>query len=200
MPADDAVLAITSGTANMGEVMQKAWDHLRPAMSSTPLPQDNKAHQSLRDRIDSLQLPPGSGRISSPISSEINGQTFAFAENAKGIESLTLRCSDQQTTLSIQDAEGQHDFVCGHNQWTKGRMPSIGSLASRLPRSDDVGVAGSGCWSDDDTYELKLWFFETPYRLDLKLEFDGQQVVLNGKYNVGFGATALPTLIGTKQE
>lgn len=198
MPRHDAVLAITSGTSNMGAVMQVAWDHLLPAMSATPLPRDDSANKALRDRVKSLQLPPAAGKMSSPLSATVNGARFTFPNNAKGIESVTLHLG-KQTTLTLQDRLGEHDFECAHGGWSKGRMASIGSLAQRLPRNDDVGVAGSGAWSSDNIYQAKLCLFETPYRLDLKLTFHGDEVVMTGKYNVAFDSKDLERMVGRRE-
>ena len=77
-------------------------------------------------------------------------------------------------------------------------MESVGALAPRLPRNNDVAVAASGAWTDDTTYAVRIWMLETPYRLDLKLLFDGDNVTLSGAYNVAFGPKTLPELVGTR--
>jgi hypothetical protein len=196
MPEYDAVLAVTSGTSDMGAVMQIAWDHLVPGMSTASLPHNDAASRALQDRIKSLRLPPAEGNRSSPLAETISGREFSFPENEKGIDTIALSFADDSATLSVTDEHGRHDFKCAYADWSKGRMPSIGSLAQRLPRSEDVGIAASGAWSSEDTFTIKLWQFETPYRLELELKFSGDQVTLNGEYNVAFAAKKLPTLVG----
>lgn len=195
MPQYGAVLAVTG---DMGAVMQIAWDHLLPALSSAPLARNDGDHKSLLARLESLRLPPVEGKLPSPTAARIDGASFVFLENERGIKSVTLSLADDQTILSLQDRQGQHHFVCAHGTWSKGRMPSIGSLSGRLPRDEDVGVAGSGAWSSNDTFEVKLWLFETPYRLDLKLQFNDNEVVLDGEYNVAFDAKKLATFVGKR--
>jgi hypothetical protein len=61
MPQYDAVLAITSGTRDMGGVMQVAWDILVPAFSDTPLPADAAAADKLAAKTKSLALRKDNG-------------------------------------------------------------------------------------------------------------------------------------------
>ena len=56
MPQYDAVLAITSGTNDMGRVMQLAWDVLVPALKDAPLPADPAAVARLTAKTQSLKL------------------------------------------------------------------------------------------------------------------------------------------------
>ena len=61
MPQYDAVLAITSGTNDMGGVMQLAWDTLVPAFKDTPLPADPAAADRLIAKEKSLKLAHDNG-------------------------------------------------------------------------------------------------------------------------------------------
>ncbi len=197
MPEYDAVLAITSGTANMGAIMQLAWDHLVPGMTKSTLSRNRAGADALRDRIASLQLPIASGAASAPRAGSVSGSTYEFPKNDRGIKSVKLTFGDD-ATLAITDQEGQHEFQCGRGEWRRTRMGSIGALAPRLPRNSDVAVAASGAWTDDATYAIRMWMHETPYRMDLKLVFDGDTVTLAGAYNVAFGPKGLPELVGKR--
>jgi hypothetical protein len=61
------------------------------------------------------------------------------------------------------------------------------------------GVAASGAWTADDTYAVKLCLFETPFYLTTTYHFDGDEVTVDSEYNVAFGATKLPQLVGTQR-
>jgi CubicO group peptidase (beta-lactamase class C family) len=56
MPQYDAVLAITSGTNDMGSVMQLAWDTIVPAFKDEPLPADPAAVAKLQAKTKGLKL------------------------------------------------------------------------------------------------------------------------------------------------
>jgi hypothetical protein len=58
-------------------------------------------------------------------------------------------------------------------------------------------VAASGAWTADGTYTVKLSFYETPFCLTLGLKFTDNQLLYDCEYNVSFGPTKQPQLIGT---
>ena len=61
MPQYDAVPAITSGTSDMGSVMQLAWDTIIPAFKDAPLPADPESVAKLTAKAKSLKLAHNNG-------------------------------------------------------------------------------------------------------------------------------------------
>jgi hypothetical protein len=57
-------------------------------------------------------------------------------------------------------------------------------------------IATSGAWTADDVFTLKLALTETPYGATLTFQFDGDRLLLDTEYNVSFGPTKQPRLIG----
>ncbi len=57
-------------------------------------------------------------------------------------------------------------------------------------------VAARGIWTDDDTYTVKLCFYETPFVETVTYRFSGDQVTINARANVGFGPTERPPVVG----
>jgi hypothetical protein len=57
-------------------------------------------------------------------------------------------------------------------------------------------VAASGAWTAPDTYTAKLAFYETPFALTLTLRFAGDELLYDSEYNVAFGQTKRPSLVG----
>lgn len=198
MPEHDAVLAITSGASDMGAIMQIAWDKIVPGISVEAIPTNDAAYQALTEKIKSLRLPPVAGSRTSPQTSTVSSKMYKFSDNELGMTSIVLTNLTDRTTLTVTDEQGTHEFECGHDDWSKRHIPSVGSLAPRLPRDSNVGVAASGAWSSDDTFDIRMWYFETPYRLDLSLDFNADTVTMSGQFNVGFGPKKLPTLTGTR--
>jgi len=60
-------------------------------------------------------------------------------------------------------------------------------------------VAASGAWTADDTYTAQLSFYETPFVLTLNLKFNDDQLLYDCEYNVNFGPTKQPQLVGKPQ-
>ena len=48
----------------------------------------------------------------------------------------------------------------------------------------------------EGVYEAKLSFYETPFALTLALRFSGDDLTYDSEYNVAFGPTRQPQLVG----
>ena len=55
-PAQDAVLAITSGTADMGAIMNLIWKHLLPGLKEKSLDEDKTRLTALQHKLSSLNI------------------------------------------------------------------------------------------------------------------------------------------------
>lgn len=190
MPEQDAVLAITSGVKDMQGILNLVWDKLLPAMQSTSLPADAATHSTLQKKLASLTLPVVPvGSTTIPM--EVLGKKYTFPANDQKIEVVALEKgkSDNQLVLLLQCNGGKEQRVAiGSDNWLTGRLSY-----STYP---DQAIALNGAWTSKSTYTLKVCFNETPFILTLNLDFDGNQLKLNGQSNVGFGNTKQKQLIG----
>ncbi len=94
-------------------------------------------------------------------------------------------------TLVARFGGVEQRIACGQGGWTKGRL----AYAS-LPEQP---VAVSGAWAADGSYGVKISFYETPYYLTLGLRFAGDDLFYDAEYNVAFGPTKQPQLVGHAQ-
>jgi hypothetical protein len=76
----------------------------------------------------------------------------------------------------------------GHGEWRKGRL-AYGTFPEQP-------VAASGAFTADDTYTAKLHFTETPFCVTLDLRFAGEELAYDAEFNVAFGPTRQPRLVG----
>jgi hypothetical protein len=88
------------------------------------------------------------------------------------------------------DGEESH-FPCSYGEWAKGRG-NIGLLTNQP-------VAGSVAWPELDTCAVKICAYETPYVFSIKMQFDEDQVTLEGESNVAFGPSQWPVLEGAAE-
>ena len=193
MPQYDAVLAITSGTGNMGLVMNLAWDKLVPAMQAAPLPADAAADTQLATTLAHLSLPTPSAAAPAWTAAKFAGHTYVFPANAQKLEQLAIEAGADGAVTLVARIDGHDErVVCGQNAWIKGAT----RLYDPASASD---VAASGAWTSEDTFAAKLWLCRTPFALALKLRFEGDRVLLDSEANVAFGPTGRPQLVGTRQ-
>lgn len=185
MPAQDAVVAITSGVKDMQAVLDLVWDKLLPAMLAKKLPADRAAQQKLTSALGHLVLPIAKGAATSPIAAKVAGKRFVFPANDQKLGSLVL---DAAGALVMRFNGADQRLAFGHGGWTKGRA-AFGTAP--------VGsVAVSGAWSAEDVFTAKVCFNETPFVMTLTLRFNGDAVEVDQETNVGFGPTRRPHLVG----
>jgi len=188
LPEQDAVIAITSGVKDMQAVLNLVWDKLLPAMkSASPLAADEEAGKKLEQTLKGLTLHPAEG---AGASAKALGKTFEFPANSRKLEAITLESDgkDGALTLVTRFDGVEQRIVCGRGKWQKGRA-AWGSLTAQPG-------AASGAWTDDDTFTVKLCFYETPFIITVHLKFSGKELRCTSEANVGFGLTKESPLLG----
>lgn len=206
----DAVLAITSGTADMSAVLDSVWKYLLPAFHDAALPADPAADSHLSDALARLEVPPQVGMNSSPMEKRVLGRRYVFPENPKGITAVTLVAPRQGGT-----------WMGGAAQSPKGTPPGAVTLlvefgAKIVPITAAPGlwhrggivntetgpepIAASGAWTSDYTYTLKVCRYQTPFVDTYELRFSGDELRVDSTVNVSFGDRVSPTLIGTAKD
>ena len=191
LPEQEAVVAITAGTSDLGGVLNLIWEHLLPAMAPTPLPEDADAQETLRARLESLSLPAPEGKPASPLAATASGKTFAFdasEDNEHKIETARWDFRADGATMTLQSASGLTQIEANATGWQRGTTTFGGSDPARS------GVQGA--WAADDTYVLTAYFSETPFAATFTARFTEAGVQLDIRQNVSFGPTARPPLEG----
>jgi CubicO group peptidase (beta-lactamase class C family) len=185
MPEQEAVLAITSGVANLQRVLDLVWEHLLPAIGARALPEDRAGQDALARRLAALRLPRPSGQPGSPLAAGLSGRTFAVAENDDKIESIAFDFAADGSTLTIRDDQGEHRITCGHGTWSRG-LTALGG-------PEPAPVAGSGAWTDERTYLAQICWSEAPWLQTLTCRFDGDRVSVDRQVNVSFPGRPEPS-------
>jgi hypothetical protein len=193
MPEQEAVLAITSGVGDMQAVLNAAWDHLLPGMQGAALPATGGAG-SLTQQLAALAVRPPDGNSTSPTAARVSGRTYRLDANAEKLQTVTPTFNGDRCSVVLRGEGGEHSLASGAAGWIKGTAPLAGNplLAGR----PSARVAARGAWVSDDSYAMKLCFYETPYVETVTWKFDGDQLTVTRKMNVSFGPTERPALVG----
>lgn len=202
MPEQDAVVAITAGTPNMQAVLNLIWEHLLPAMAAVPRPEDGPAREALTRRLENLTLPPVAGYEASAHAPKVSGKWYHFAGKRSPLQAISFDFGGNEVVCSMHDDLGKHRVSCGRGLWTEGsttwslmRPPGKPHSAAQ-PQPQPQPVAASGAWITDDTYEMKLVFYATPFCFTLTCKFGRDKLRLKSGVNVSFGPTEYPQLTG----
>lgn len=192
IPQHDTVIAINSGTNDMGGIMKMLWTKLLPELRAAPLPENPEAQAALRQRLASLTLPVTAGAATSPLAGRIAGRTFVFEANDAALESLALEIgADGGVTFKARQFGQDHAAAIGQGRWVKGTFP--------LTPNSAQPVATSGAWTADDTYTIQLAQYRSPFIATLRLKFNGDTVTLEREMNVSFGPQKPVSLTGKLQ-
>ena len=196
LPEQDSVVAITSGVGDMQGVLDVLWKHLLPAFRPGRLPADRKAAQALSARLRSLEVArPVADPGANPPPGAV-GRTYRFPETSP-LRSLRLEEADGGWRL-VRDLDGRESVLpIGRGRWVRGRgwfgLQPAGPLVD--PREEPLAAAGA--WTAPGRFQFRLCGLETPFHLDFRMEFSGDEVRVSGESNVGFGERRLPVSAGT---
>jgi CubicO group peptidase (beta-lactamase class C family) len=196
MPEQDAIVVMTAGTTNTASMMNLVWDKLLAAMQPKPLRADPKTLNKLKDTLVGLTLHPQQGSTSPGFAAQISDRRYLFPANDQKIESVALEFgrSNSPVTLVIRCNGTEQRVNCGYGDWVKGRMTYASDI---LRQPVEQPVAASGAWIADGIYKAKLAFYETPFCVAITLQFSGNLLLYDTKYNVvRRGFTKLPQLVG----
>jgi CubicO group peptidase (beta-lactamase class C family) len=186
LPEQDAVLAITSGVGDMQAVLNVAWDRLLPGLAASPNAAGSSSAE-LKHRLKELEIRHPESKTESPTAQRVSGRTFKFDANDPKLEAVTPTFRGNRCTLVLRDAKGERKMECGGGDWARG----AGTVTAPLAGTIDAKVAARGAWIADDTYEMTLCFYETPFIQTLTWKFTGDQVAVTSKMNVGGAEKAL---------
>jgi hypothetical protein len=180
----------------MQAILNLVWERLLPAMERTPLPANRTASQNLSGKLASLTVQPPSGRFVSPLAVTLKGKIYKFSANDRNIEAMSIDFNSEGAALTIRTASGESRIPCGNGTWQKGRTSFVNGMDKRIVAPIEHSVAATGAWTNDDTYTVKLCFYETPAYVTLIFRFRGKQLLFDSEYSVAFGPASLPQLIG----
>jgi hypothetical protein len=180
----------------MQAVMNLVWEKLLPAMRANALPEDAVAARRLAARLAGLTVRLPRGKPTGPLAARTSRRWYQFPANDGGIRAVALDLNSRSPALLVRSDSGETRTPIGIGSWKKSRD----GFTSRLDRMLSVPahplIAASGAWTADDVFSIKLALYETPYAATLTFQFDGNRLLLDTEYNVSFGPTKQPRLVG----
>jgi CubicO group peptidase (beta-lactamase class C family) len=191
LPAQDAVLAITSCVADMQTVLNVVWQHLLPALGAERLPENPAAAEAqarLADKLSGLSLTPPQGQALTPAGAAVSGKTFRLEPNPMQLEAIGFDFSAKGSAVKLRFAAGEEVISAGCDAWIEG------STTAGAPRPRHV--AASGVWTAADTFLLTLRYYETPFSDTYSFQFDGDSLLLKGEVNVALAPKEYPHVKG----
>lgn len=191
MPDKDAVIAITSETADMQNEINLVWKYILPAIKDDQLPKDKKAAKQLKEKEERLALPLPV-KNTSPIAASINDKTFEADPNDRHIQNLSFHFGNDVCRFTLKAGTTTYDMDFGAGKWvastTMKPLPSLTSASIEntsflYPAKND----GAYTWKDEHTLEFTLRYVESPHTETFLLHFDGNKLSADIMNSFDFG-------------
>jgi CubicO group peptidase (beta-lactamase class C family) len=180
LPEHDVVLALTSQTEDMQQVLDAVWRHLLPAFGDAPLPGREDDDAALRRRLARLALPTVAQGPLPPAGAGLAGRPWAGARFAPSdtaraeqptLTEVTLRPAAEADGHSGENGSGRgSDWVLGLSEGEHSfnlRFGTDGWTTTEAGPGSPPAAVSAG-WTDEDTFTATVRFLETPHSLDLR--------------------------------
>ena len=182
LPKEDAVVAITSETADMQAVLNAVWNHILPALQGAGLSADKAASEPLTQKLKTLALPLPVVDSTSSIAGKISGNSYGLAENSLKATTVSLTFGKDGCIFKLHDAQGDHQVTCGLNRWVEGdtSFPTspLKLVNTPVPGETKTRVAACGTWSGDTTFMMTWRFIETAHYETVTCRFNNDGVAV----------------------
>lgn len=190
LPEQDAVIAITSETADMQGELDLVWKHLLPGFHEKPLPEGDAA-RNLKKKLSSLNLPVLRGPATSQLVTNWTGKTFTFEGN-QYFKNVSFQVEGSTCKMLLTTDNAEYPLLFGYDQWQEGTTEKLGPYLSKgikgyfkgLPPSK---VSGSYAWLDSQTLQFKLRYIESPHSETFTCKFLGDHLLLKHEESNRFG-------------
>jgi len=184
MPEKDAVVIITSETANMQSEIDLVWKYLLPAFKDGKLPADSKNLNALKAQLAALALPVPAKSDNATMESKISGKQFGVISGTRSLETLSVKFDNGVCHLTLDTDSVNHELDFGNGKWIAEQTTKLGPYLVAAAKNNRSGlpiykVDGAYTWKDDKTLELTLRYVESPHTETMVLNFEGDYVTID---------------------
>jgi CubicO group peptidase (beta-lactamase class C family) len=181
-PDHDAVIAITSETANMQDELNLVYKHLLPALQKGVDPSAGTGdYDALKKKLAALSLPVPQKVTDSTYVKPTAGRVYKFEKNENQVQSVSFSFPANTCVLKLKTDTATHTLSFGNGTWKPGvttkRGPSLVGRAKHhfigLPAPK---VVGSYRWLNGHTLEMKLRYIESPHTETFTCTFNGDSL------------------------
>jgi len=186
MPDQDAVVVITSETANMQDELNLVWTYLLPAFRKGKLPDNTQDEMMLKQKLSSLSLSPGQPSTDPPLAATISSKTYQTEPNDMNVNEMAFGFDQGRCTLQLRTKDSTYRIVAGNGKWILGETRLAGTPPSLIRPSTGpyfdfgpVKTAVSYSWQDENDLVLTVRYIESPHTDLLLCHFEADKVTLS---------------------
>ncbi|MDX1940211.1 MAG: serine hydrolase [Saprospiraceae bacterium] len=180
MPDQNAVLAITSESPNMGHQLNLIWEHILPALTPSKSISSSKSQQ-LRTKTAALALPLQNGNLQTNLVNKISGKTFQLENNEMNIKNITLRFNKNGCRIKMEGKKETYEINSGLGKWKSGETTFPYNSLNISPPSSFSGLINkktevAGAWKNETTFEMIWRYIESPHHDVVTCEFEENNI------------------------
>lgn len=187
LPKEDAVIAVTAETKDMQAEMNLIWKYLLPAFHQKTLPENKEAYQNLRALEENLVLKPLVSKTFPKIKKK-----FKLEENPLHFTEICFKTKGKKLLVEFIKDSQKYGYQFTSGQWHLGdtnmKMPALTALAlGDTSHLYPAKTATSFEWKDQNNFELKIRFLESPHSQIYKINFKENTVAITAENSLDFG-------------
>ena len=195
IPEHNTIVAITSGTDNMGGIMQIVWDELLTKMNSSEMIFNPEGIEILRKKSASLELKPIDGKMSKALAKKFFNKKIKIAKNKEAVEFIFFNSKKNEVEIKVNGKIETIPFGFGEyiKSELKGHLPFTSSNHKIVPKSSlryskNKKIAVSGAWITENEFQMRIYQYETPARLDYIFNFKNGKLKWDCKKSNALGS------------
>ena len=195
IPEHNTIVAITSGTDNMGGIMQIVWDELLTKMNSSEMIFNPEGIEILRKKSASLELKPVDGKMSKALAKKFFNKKIKIAKNKEAVEFIFFNSKKNEVEIKVNGKIETIPFGFGEyiKSELKGHLPFTSSNHKIVPKSSlryskNKKIAVSGAWITENEFQMRIYQYETPARLDYIFNFKNGKLKWDCKKSNALGS------------
>tara|TARA_B100001769_G_scaffold265416_1_gene250618 strand:- start:511 stop:1071 length:561 start_codon:yes stop_codon:yes gene_type:complete len=175
--------------------MQIVWDELLPKMNSSEMISNPKGIEILRKKSASLELETVNGKMSKSLAKKFFNKKIKIAENEESVEFIFFNNKKNEVEIKVNGKIETIPF--GFGKYIKseldGHLPFTSSNHKIVPESSlrylkNKKIAASGAWISENEFQLRIYQYETPSRLDYIFNFKNGKLKWDCKKSNALGS------------
>ena len=174
----------------MRKILNVVWENLLPAFEESSLPARPDNVEQLNKKLQQLAISTVEGEESSPMATEVSGKKYTLEPNGASIQSISFNFETSPAEISITNDQGEQTFGASYQK------NATGKLANPFVVSEKAAV--SGAWEENDTYAVKIIYYETPQSVIYTFRFEEDKLYWNTRYIAAFAPRNQRQMIGIK--
>jgi CubicO group peptidase (beta-lactamase class C family) len=179
LPEHDAVIAITSETADMQAELNLVWEHILPAFSD----KKTRTDPNFKTKLTNLTLNTPLSKTTSNLENTLSGKSFSVVANDNGLKNIQFAFQNNICSLILK-GEQTHTLTFASGNWAMSETTRFGPyLVARAQANRSnlppFKIAGNYIWKDDNTLELTLRYIESPHTETMACRFNGDSITID---------------------